>query len=132
MPTFTTLIAEDYEEFRQLLRRTLLEDSQYVIVAEASDGLQAVQQAQKLQPDIVLLDLSLPKLNGMQAGRRIRRLSPNSKVVFLSQESSPEIMQGALRMGALGYVLKSDATELPIALETVMKGMQFVSSALRP
>jgi DNA-binding NarL/FixJ family response regulator len=132
MPAFRTLIAEDYEEFRQLLRRTLLEDPQYVIVAEASDGLQAVQQAQELQPDLVLLDLSLPKLNGMQAGRRIRRLSPNSKIVFLSQESSPEIMQGALRMGALGYVLKSDATELPDGLETVMKGMQFVSSGLRP
>src|SRR5215469_11306170 len=103
MPIFTTLVAEDYEEFRQLLRRTLLEDSRYVIVAEASDGLQAVQQAQELQPDLVLLDLSLPKLNGMQAGRRMRQLSPNSKIVFLSQESSPEIMQGALRMGALGF-----------------------------
>ena len=131
MPAITTLIAEDYEEFRQLLRRTLLEDSQYVIVAEVSDGLQAVQQAQELQPDLVLLDLSLPKLNGMQAGRRIRRLSPNSKIVFLSQESSPEIMQGALQMGALGYVLKSDATELPVALETAMQGIQFVSSGLR-
>src|ERR1700749_349608 len=100
MRAFTTLIAEDYEEFRQQLRRTLLEDSKYVIVGEALDGLQAVQQAQELHPDLVLLDLSLPKLNGMQAGRRIRRLSPNSKIVFLSQESSPEIMREALRMGA--------------------------------
>src|SRR5215469_112045 len=132
MPIFTTLVAEDYEEFRQLLRRTLLEDSRYVIVAEASDGLQAVQQAQELQPDLVLLDLSLPTLNGMEAGRRIRRLSPSSKIVFLSQESSREVMQGAFGMGALGYVLKSDAAELPVALETVMKGMQFMSSRLRP
>jgi DNA-binding NarL/FixJ family response regulator len=114
MPAFTTLIAEDYEEFRQLLRRTLLEDPQYVIVAEVSDGLEAVQQAQEFQPDLILLDLSLPKLNGMQAGRRIRRLSPNSKIVFLSQESSHEIMQGAISIGALGYVLKSDATEYPL------------------
>jgi DNA-binding NarL/FixJ family response regulator len=131
MPAFTALIAEDYEEFRQQLRRALLEDSRYVIVGEALEGLQAVQQAEELQPDVVLLDLSLPKLNGMQAGRRIRRLSPNTKIIFLSQESSPEIIQGALRIGALGYVLKSDATELPIALEAVMKGMQFVSSGLR-
>jgi DNA-binding NarL/FixJ family response regulator len=132
MAVFTTLIAEDYEKFRQQLRHTLLEDSQYVVIGEALDGLQAVQQAEEFQPDLVLLDLSLPKLDGMQTGRRIRRLSPNSKIVFLSQESSPEIVQEALRVGALGYVLKSDANELPDALETVMKGMQFVSSGLCP
>jgi DNA-binding NarL/FixJ family response regulator len=131
MPVFRTLIAEDYDEFRQQLRFTLLKSSQYVIVAEVSDGLEAVRQAEELQPDLVLLDLSLPTLNGMEAGRRIRRLSPNSKIVFLSQESSRDIMRGALRMGALGYVLKSEAAELPVALETVMKGMQFVSSRLR-
>ena len=131
MPAFTTLIAEDFEEFRRQLRCTLLEKTQYVVVGEVTDGLQAVEQAEELQPDLVLLDLSLPTLNGMEAGRRIRRLSPNSKIVFLSQESSHEIMRAALRMGALGYVLKSEAAELPIALETVMHGMQYVSGRLR-
>ena len=132
MPVFRTLIAEDYDEFRQHLRSALLKSPQYAIVAEVSDGLEAVRQAEELQPDLVLLDLSLPRLNGMEAGRRIRRLSPNSKIVFLSQESSREVMQGAFGIGALGYVLKSEAAELPVALETVMKGMQFMSSRLRP
>ncbi|HKF50309.1 MAG TPA: response regulator transcription factor [Terracidiphilus sp.] len=131
MPAITTLIAEDYEEFRQQLRSMLLDGTQYAIVCEAADGLQAVQRAEELQPDLVLLDLSLPKLNGMEAGRRIRRVSPNSKIVVLSQESSPDIMRGALLMGALGYVLKSDAGELLDALESVMKGVQYVSSRLR-
>ena len=125
------LIVEDYEAFRQHLRSMLLEMTQYSIVSEVSDGLQAVRQAEELQPDLVLLDLSLPTLNGMEAGRRIRRLSPNSKIVFLSQESSREVMQGAFGIGALGYVLKSEAAELPLALETVMKGEQFMSSRLR-
>lgn len=131
MPAVRTLIAEDYEAFRQHLRSMLLEKTQYVIVSEVSDGLEAVRQAEELQPDLVVLDLSLPTLNGMEAGRRIRRLSPNSKIVFLSQESSREVMLGAFAIGALGYVLKSEAAELPVALETVMKGMQFISSRLR-
>jgi DNA-binding NarL/FixJ family response regulator len=130
MPTVRTLIAEDYETFRQFLRSKLLEMTQYLVVSEVSDGLQAVRQAEELQPDLVLLDLSLPTLNGMEAGRQIRRLSPNSKIVFLSQESSREVMQGAFAIGALGYVLKSEAAELPVALETVMKGMRFMSSRL--
>ena len=131
MPAVRVLLAEDYDEFRRHLRYTLLKDSQYEIVAEVSDGLEAVRQAEELQPDLVLLDLSLPTLNGMEAGRQIRRHSPNSKIVFLSQESSREVMQGAFSIGALGYVLKSEAAELPVALETVMNGMQFMSSRLR-
>lgn len=126
-----TLIVEDYEDFRQFLRFTLHEKTQCRVIGEASDGLEAVQQAEKLQPDLILMDLALPKLNGMEAGRRIRKLCPNSKIVFLSQDSSPEIVRGALRMGALGYLLKSDATELPVAVDTVLQGMQFVSSHLK-
>jgi DNA-binding NarL/FixJ family response regulator len=131
MQTFRILIAEDFDEFREQIRSTLVKDPRYEVVGEATDGMQAVQQAEELQPDLVFLDLSLPTLNGMEAGRRIRRLSPDSKIIFFSQETSQDIMRGALRMGALGYVLKSDAEELPAALEAVMKGMPFVSSRLR-
>ena len=75
--------------------------------------------------------MSLPKLNGMEAGRRIRKVSPHSKIVFLSQDHSPEIAKGALRIGAAGYLLKSDATELPLAIETILQGKVYVSSSLK-
>jgi DNA-binding NarL/FixJ family response regulator len=94
----------------------------------ASDGLQAVQQAEELRPDLILLDLGLPILNGIEAARRIRELSPNSKILFFTQNCSREIAEGALGTGANGYLLKSDATDLLWAVDTVLKGEQFVSS----
>ena len=105
----------------------MLEKMECVVIAEASDGVQAVEQAQELQPDLILLDLSLPKMNGMEAGRRIRKVSPHSKIVFLSQDVSPEIVQGALRLGAAGYLLKSEATELPVAVDAILRDEVFVS-----
>ena len=130
LPT-RTLIAEDYAEFRNFLRLTLQKETQCIVIGEAVDGLQAVQQAEELQPDLILLDLSLPKLNGMEAFRRIRKLSPRSKVVILSQDPSPEVMQGALGLGAVGYLLKSDASDLPLALDAMLQGEVFVSQRLR-
>src|SRR6476619_4759124 len=100
MAALRTLIVEDHEVFRALLCSLLENETQCVTVGEASDGLQAVQKAQELQPDLILLDLSLPKLNGMEAARRIRKVSPESKIIFLSQEPDPEIVQTALRLGA--------------------------------
>jgi DNA-binding NarL/FixJ family response regulator len=110
---------------------TLQKEVQCIVIGEAVDGLQAVQKAEELQPDLILLDLSLPKLNGMEAFRRIRKLSPLSKVVILSQDSSPDIVQGALHLGAVGYMLKSDAIDLSLALDTVLQGGVFVSSRLK-
>lgn len=99
-----------------------------MVIGEASDGLEAVRQAEALQPDLILLDLGLPTLNGFDAARRILRLSPNSRILFVSQNSDPEIALSALRLGAQGYLLKSDAAELPLAFEAVLKVKQFVSS----
>src|ERR1700746_3624872 len=130
MAAFRTLIVEDHEGVRALLRSLLENEAQCVVVGEASDGLQAVQRAQELQPDLILLDLSLPKLNGMEAGRRIRKISPQSRIVFLSQDSTPEIVESALRIGA-GYLLKSDAKELPAAVRAVLEGGKFVSDRLK-
>ena len=101
------------------------------MVGQASDGLEAVEKAEELQPDLILLDLGLPKLNGMEAARRIRELSPNSKILFLSQDSSTEIVEEALRLGAQGYLLKSEATELPLAVDAITRGTWFVSRRLK-
>jgi DNA-binding NarL/FixJ family response regulator len=130
MAAFRTLIVEDHEDLRALLRSLLENETQCVVVGEASDGLQAVQRAQELQPDLILLDLALPKLNGMEAGRRIRKISPQSKIVFLSQNPAPEIVESALRIGA-GYLLKSDANDLPAAVHAVLGGGKFVSDRLK-
>jgi YesN/AraC family two-component response regulator len=101
------------------------------VISEVADGLEAVQKAEELKPDLILLDIGLPKLNGMEAARQIRRLSPESKILFLSQESDPEVVRHALRIGAHGYVLKTHAgAELLDAMEAVARGEHFLSSGL--
>jgi DNA-binding NarL/FixJ family response regulator len=98
------------------------------VICEVSDGLEAVQKAEELQPDLIVLDIGLPKMNGFEVARRIRKLNPESKILFLSQESSADVVQEALSLGALGYVLKARAgTELLAALDAVRRGKQFVS-----
>ena len=126
-----TLVVDDGEDFRRFLCATLIETTECEIVGEACDGLQAVNQAEKLQPDLVLLDLGLPTLNGIQAARRIRHLAPNSKILFVSQNSTLEIAQGALKAGAHGYLVKSDTNELTSAISAVLAGEEFLSSRLR-
>jgi DNA-binding NarL/FixJ family response regulator len=98
------------------------------VVCELSDGLAAVQKAVELKPDLVLLDIGLPGLNGIEAGRQIRKLVPNAKIIFLTQESSADVVQEALRLGALGYVVKTRAgSDLMPAVEAVLQGKQFAS-----
>jgi CheY-like chemotaxis protein len=98
------------------------------VIGVASDGLEAVQKAEELQPDLILLDIGLPSLNGIEVARQIRKFSPKSKILFVSQESSADIVQGALGTGAQGYVLKSDARrELLEGVNAVLRGEQFVS-----
>jgi len=131
MPPLRTLIVDNFEDFRRYLSSILKRKTQCEVVGQASDGLEAVQKAEELQPDLILLDLGLPTLNGMEAARRIRELSPNSKILFLSQDSSAEIVQEALRLGAQGYLLKSEATELPLAVDAISQGTWFVSRRLQ-
>src|SRR5690349_21536904 len=123
MSKFRVLVVEDYEPFRRFICSTLEKRPDLQIVGAVSDGLEAVLQVQKLRPDIILLDVGLPTLNGIEAGRRIREISPNSRILFLSQESSADVVQEAFRLGALGYVSKPQAgTDLPAALEAVLEG----------
>jgi DNA-binding NarL/FixJ family response regulator len=131
MPPLRTLLVEDHEELRNFLRSRLQNEPQCIVIGEAVDGMEAIQKSEELQPDLILLDLSLPKLNGMEALRRIRKISPNSKLIILSQDSAPEIVQGALRLGAVGYLLKSDATDLPRAIDAILQGKVFVSPRLQ-
>jgi DNA-binding NarL/FixJ family response regulator len=131
MAPLRTLLVDDHLDLRKLLRSILQEKTECVVIGEASDGLHAVEQAKELQPDLILLDLSLPKLNGLEAGRRIRKLCPHSKIIFLSQDDSRQIVQAALRLGAAGYLLKSDAIELPLAIHTIQQGKVFVSRRVK-
>ena len=132
MSSIRILIADDYEEWRRQVRRVLQARPEWQIICEASDGSEAVQKAEELKPDIILLDIGLPKLNGIEAARQIRRYSPNSRIVFLSQENALDIVQAALSTGALGYVYKTDAhSELLPAMDAVLRGKQFVSRGLK-
>ena len=92
--------------------------------------MEAVQKAGELQPDLILLDIGLPKLNGLAAARQIRKLAPNAKIVFVTQESSPDIAQEAFNIGAAGYLVKTDANNLLLAVDTVLDGRRFLSAAL--
>jgi DNA-binding NarL/FixJ family response regulator len=103
---------------------------EFQIVGQASDGLEAIQKAAMLQPDLVLLDIGLPKLNGLRAAEQIRRLAPRSKILFLSQEFSLDVVQHALDLGALGYLHKTRAGELLLAIDSVLAGKQYVSTDL--
>jgi DNA-binding NarL/FixJ family response regulator len=125
------LVVEDFEPFRRLLFSALQTAPGLQIVGEVSDGLEAVRQAERLQPDLILIDIGLPTLNGIEAARRIHKLVPECKLLFLSQESSPDIVQEAFNSGARGYVVKAHAgSELLTAVKAVLQGRQFVSSGL--
>jgi len=95
-------------------------------------GLEAVQKAEESQPDLVLLDIGLPKLHGLEAAHRITRLAPGSTILFISQETDPDVVAKALGNGAKGYVLKQNAnSELRPGIEAVLRGHRFVSTGLR-
>jgi DNA-binding NarL/FixJ family response regulator len=109
---------------------TLLQEyPDWQIICEASDGLEAVQKTIELQPDLVLLDIGLPRLNGIEAARQIRALAPHTKILFLSENRCPTVVREALCLGAWGYVLKFDAAhDLLAAVEALVENRQFVSS----
>ena len=98
--TLRVLIVDDYEPFRQFIATKLQTNPQLRIMKEACDGAEAVQQAQELQPDLILLDIGLPTLNGIEAARRIRKVSPTSKILFVTENRSTDIAEEALSTGA--------------------------------
>jgi len=127
IPKVRVLLVDDFKEFRRYVASTLRERPELQVICEASDGLEAIQKAAELQPELIVLDIGLPKLNGLAAAEQIRKLSPKSKIVFLSVESSPDVVQAAFTMGAWGYVVKMDAeNDLIAAVSAVLRGKKFV------
>lgn len=131
MSSSRILVVDDHEKSRQVIS-SMLRGADFHFIAQASDGLEAIQKAEELQPDLILLDIGLPTLNGIEAAKRIRKLAPHARIVFVSQESSPDIVEETLRLGAMGYVHKArTGSELLPAVEAVLAGRQFVGSSLK-
>ena len=125
------LVVDDYEPFRRFVCATLEARPELQVIGEASDGLQAVQKAEESQPDLILLDIGLPKLNGIEAAHRISRLVPAAKILFVSQENDSDVVAAALSNGAKGYVRKLDANrELLPAVESILRGKDFISTGV--
>jgi CheY-like chemotaxis protein len=122
------LIVDDFKPWRLKIRSLIQRRPEWQVLSDASDGLEAVRKAAELKPDLILLDIGLSELNGIDAAREIFRVSPQTKILFVTQQTSADMKQAALATGAMGYVLKTDAArELLTAMETVLRGELFVS-----
>jgi DNA-binding NarL/FixJ family response regulator len=127
MSVVRVLVVDNFKGFRDAIRSMLSKHHNLEVVGEAADGLEAVHKAEELKPDLILLDLGLPSINGLEAARRIQRLSPQSKIIFASMESSTDIVQEALRSGAHGYVIKTElSSQLLPAIRAVLEGRRVV------
>jgi DNA-binding NarL/FixJ family response regulator len=127
----TIVIAEDYTILREGLRALISSNPDFEVVAEAGDGQEAINFVEKLKPDLVLMDLSMPRMNGMDAIREIRKRVPETKVVVLTMHKTEEHILAAFKAGADGYVLK-DAThdELIMAIKNVLSGKRYLSPGI--
>jgi len=126
------LLVDDFEPYRCFVTSVPWKRPELQILSEVSDGLQAVQKAKELEPDLILLDIELPNLNGIDAASRIRQVSPGAKIIFLTQNNDKEVVAAALITGAHGYVLKTDAgSELLTAVAAVLRGDEFISSGIK-
>ena len=131
MPPFDIVLADDHVLVRQGIRKILQQDDDMRVVAEAGDGVELMEILEKITPDLVILDISMPRLKGLVAAAKIRELYPNLKVLILSMHRSKEYLQQALAVGVNGYLLKEDADlALFAAIETVRQGRIFVSPLL--
>ena len=130
-PTIRVLLAEDYQPFRRFLSSTIQNKLGWNDIHEVADGSHAVQKAQELKPELILLDIGLPTLNGIEAAKRIKKVSPDSKILFVSQEISADVVEEALKTGAEGYVCKMDAgAEFLAAIDAILQGQRYVSRSL--
>jgi DNA-binding NarL/FixJ family response regulator len=125
------LVVDDFTPWQLFVQTFLGQDPNLTIIGFASDGLEAVQKAGELEPDLILMDIRLPGLSGIEAALQIQKLAPQSAILFLSQDSDPDVVHAALSAGGRGYILKSKvARDLVAGMEAVLGGKCFVSSGI--
>jgi DNA-binding NarL/FixJ family response regulator len=103
------LVVDDHEIVRRSICALLSREPDFEVICDAADGLQAVREAERLQPNVVVLDITMPGMDGLEAARHIRKVAPSTEIVFLSQHNSLESVKQAFRHGGRGYVVKTDA-----------------------
>jgi len=125
------LVVDDSPEWQRLVQTHLDEHPNLLVTGFASDGLEAVEKADRLQPDLILLDIGMPRLNGLEAAQKIRERAPRSVILFVSQNTDPDVVLTSLCVGGRGFVLKTEvARDLVAAVEAVLRGERFVSREL--
>jgi len=125
------LVVDDHEIVRRRLSSLLQKRAEFSVISEGSDGFQAVQKSKDLQPDVVVLDISMPGMSGLEAAPQIRRVAPDAEILFVSQHDTLSMVREAFSTGARGYVLKSDAgTDLVNAVLAVSQQKEFLSGKL--
>jgi len=131
MSVVRILVVDDFVPWQHLILRLLESETKLQIISTAVDGTEAVQKAEELQPDLILMDLGLPGINGIEATRQIAIVAPGSKVLFLTHHSEPDMIQAAFDAGASGYVFKSDFNaDLIPGVRAALLGQKFVSRSL--
>jgi DNA-binding NarL/FixJ family response regulator len=122
---------DDVAVWQRFVSESLQAGPTFRVIGVASDGLEAIHKAIKLQPDLILMDVGLPGLDGIEAARRIREQVPHSKILFVSGNADPDVVRSAFEAGGSGYILKSDAANALVAgMAAVLLGKQFVSRSV--
>lgn len=130
-PRIRILVVDDHEVVRRQLCRVIRSQPDMEVISEAGDGQHAIQSASELHPDVILLDIGLPGLDGFTTARHIRSVAPTSEILFVSQHDTTQMVREALRAGARGYVVKVDAlNELVPAVHAVSEKKQYISTRL--
>lgn len=132
MPVIQILLVDDFVPWQLFVREILKSETEFKLIGTANDGLEAVQKAAEARPDVILMDISLPKLNGFEAAQQIRVVSPTSRILFLTERRGSDFIEAAFQAGGLGYILKSDAnSDLFSGIRAVLNGQRFVSRGLQ-
>jgi DNA-binding NarL/FixJ family response regulator len=130
--SYRVLVVDDQEPVRSSLRAFLEVSAKWQVCGEAADGREGAEEATRLAPDLIIMDIAMPKLDGIQAVREIRKALPHTPVLMLSFHDSPDMISASFRAGATGYVLKSHlARDLLHAMEAVSRHERFLSAGLR-